>query len=171
MTGDKPAPERQREREKNLVGRDKASEETVRFISEQLPNISDPETARAVAMLHEQINNVEPPEQSPFEHWHKELAVSVPTVVSVSATEITVETTIDSLEWYDETADVYIRAEELTDGSESIVIESATKSGSDGDTLSFTVSGLSSNTDYYVSAVATAEGDSHQSPSISVTTD
>lgn len=178
MTADKGPEERKQERESILVGRDKASRETVEYLNQLRDNIVDDTAAEAVAMLHAQVNGdhsdyTRPPEREPFGHWHRELAVGKPTVVSKTNTTATVEVPLDTFEFYDSDATVYAllsEADVLVD-----FVESETKTTASTGTVEVSVDGLNPDTEYNVRAVVEADHetgvDSDYSDSVTFTTD
>jgi len=148
-TADKGPEERKQEREANLVGRDKASSETVDLITSQLSNIDDPEAAKAIAMLNEQINDVKPPAETPFNNWHRDLDISLNSVVSTTSTGATVEVELTEYEFYDDPVDIHARfSERDPDSIDITVIETPNISVPSESTLDkvkglFTISGSS----------------------------
>jgi len=148
-TADKGPEERKQEREANLVGRDKASSETVDLITSQLSNIDDPEAAKAIAMLNEQINDTKPPAEVPFNHWHRDLDISLNSVVSTTSTGATVEVELTEYEFYDDPVDIHARfSERDPDSIDITVIETPNISVPSESTLDkvkglFTISGSS----------------------------
>jgi hypothetical protein len=178
MTADKGPEERKLERESKLVGRDKASPETVEYLNQLRDNIVDDGAAEAVAMLHAQVNGdhpdyTRPPEREPFGRWHRKLAVGNPTVVSKTDTTATVEVPLNTFEFYDSDATVYAR---ISDGDVLVdPVDSVTKTTPSAGTIEVTVDGLSADTEYNVRAVVEADHetgtDSDYSDPITFTTD
>lgn len=161
MVTDKDPFERKQERESILVGRDKASYETVALLNTLRDSISDPDAATAVAMLHAQINGghpdyTRPPEREPFGHWHRTLTVGEPVVTATTDTSLTIDASVTAFEYYDGDATVYARVSKV-DGDPTIAaVETTTKTVSTADTVSVAADGLDPQTDYRVQIIAEA---------------
>lgn len=181
MVENKSAPERKRERESLLVGRDKASPETVEYLNTLRDSITDDAAAEAVAMLHAEVNGdhpdyTRPPKREPFGHWHADLAVGQPTVTDTTTDSATVEVSLSTFDFYDTDAAVHARFIEQTDSLDGEIIETATQTvGDTATTLKFSTSSLTPDTEYAVQVVATAEvdvqTDTEYSERVTLTTD
>lgn len=165
MTEKRSPGERQQHREDTLVGRDRASSDTVMFMNHLRNQIDDPAAAKMCAMLHAQMNGdhpayTSPPEREPFGHWHSELALSPPNVTATTADSATVEVSLSALEFVDD-ADVKVRFTEQTPSTDTRPIDTPTKTlTSTTVTEEFTTDGLVPDTEYMVAAIAEAETDS-----------
>jgi hypothetical protein len=164
MTEDKSPSERERHREKTLVGRDKASRDTVAYMNNLRDKIEDPAAAELTAMLHAQVNGshpdyTRPPDREPFGHWHHSLTVRTPSVVNTEANTATVEVTLSEFRLFDTNAGVHLRFIEQTDTPDNTVVKTSTQSVSKPGTLQFSTSSLSADTEYAVQAVAEASVD------------
>jgi hypothetical protein len=123
-------------------------------------------------MLHEQINDCKPPEEPPFGDWYQKIQVGTPTIESVGADSITASVSLPTLEWFDDPATVHIRVSEVNPESlDTTVVESQSKQATEGETVTLSVSSLSSATEYRVQAVAEVEDEIDYSDSVTTTTD
>lgn len=175
-TADKGPEERKQEREANLVGRDKASSDTVDFITSQLSNIDDPEVAKAIAMLNEQVNDTKPPAEVPFNHWHRDLDISLNSVVSTTSTGATVEVELMEYKFYNDPVDMHARFSQVDpDSIDTTVIETPVQEVSKESVLEISTDSLESNTEYNVRVVGEVPHetgtDVEYSDSITFTTD
>ena len=174
-TEDKSAPERKRERESTLVGRDKASAETVELLNSLRDSIDDDDAAVAVATLHAQVNGdheayERPPAEAPFgKHWHQEISISEPTVESTTDTTITVSAELETYQFFDGDATMTLRVRERNKiDAEPIT---ATTTATEGDTPTLTVDGLKAGTEYSVRLFAEVVGVSEYAETLTTTTD
>jgi hypothetical protein len=158
------AEERKQERESKLVGRDKASGETVQYLNQLRTQIDDPQAAEGLAILHAQVNGdhddyERPPDEQPWGHWHHSLTVDAPTVVLTGTTSATVDVTLSEFHLFDPDATIHVRFIEQTDTLDRTVIETPTQTLADTGTLQFSTDSLDADTEYGVQAVVEASVD------------
>lgn len=161
MVANKDPFERKQERGSLLVGRDKASSETVVLLNTLRDSISDPDAATAVATLHAQINGdhpdyTRPPEREPFGHWHRTLTIADPVVTTTTDTSITIDASVTAFDYYDGDVEVYARVSRADADPTTSAVESSTKTVPTADTVSVGVDGLDPQADYRVQIVAEA---------------
>lgn len=164
MVENKSALDRKQYREAVQVARDKASGETVQYLNQLRDQVTDPEAAEAIAMLHAQVNGdhpdyERPPDQEPFGHWHHSLTVDPPTVVSTGTNTATVDVTLSELHLFDSDATVYVQFIEQTDTIDRAVIETDTQTAGETGTVQFSTDTLDEGTEYDAQAVAKASVD------------
>lgn len=167
------ADERKQERESKLVGRDKASADTVELLNTLRNNVTDDEAAVAIAILHAQINGdcecyQRPPAREPFGHWHRSLVVGELDVVDVADTTVTVSTTLLENEFLDGDATLTLRASnrESIDGERTTATTTSVK----GETVELTVEELEPATEYRLSIMAENEPEADHSGGVNITT-
>jgi len=168
-TEDKSPVERKQERESTLVGRDKASDDTTGYISKQIPNVDDPNVARILAMLNAQLNDVEPPEGSPFEWFHRELNIEAVSVETTAPTEATATITVGTINGYTN-AEVCVRFSEAGDSLNTTVIETPPTTVSTSDEATITTDALTADTEYNVRAVLVGDHETGEDRAYSETT-
>jgi hypothetical protein len=164
MTENRSATERKQYRERVQVARDKASSETVQYLNQLRDQVTDPEAAEAVAMLHAQVNGghpdyERPPDREPFGHWHRSLTVDPPTVVSTGTNTATVDVTLSELHLFDTDATVHVRFIEQSDVIDYTTIEAPPQTLAQTGTAQFSTDSLDPDTEYAVQSVAEASVD------------
>lgn len=160
VTADKGPEERKQEREANLVGRDKASAETTEYILAQLSKIDNPDVAKAVAMLNEQINDNKPPEEEPFGYWYATLSATVDSVSNITSSGADVTVNLTEFNLYDTDASVHLLFREQDPNSiHTQVVETPSTTMSTTGTTTISTDSLNANTDYTVQVVAEATVD------------